>query len=466
MFERVTAVVSLSAVVLLLVRVTSHALAPLDNPDTWFHLRLGREFLGGWSLRDPGSLSSFATTPWVPTQWSSEVVMARVADWFGFAGVAVLFGLLFVAFVVATFHLCRREGDLLPATVATGVVFLGAGGSLSARPQVVSLLLFVVTVAAWRGAARTGRPPYWLVPLTWVWATAHGLWSAAVLVGLVTCVGLALDHRHGWRTTARFASVPVLSLVAACLTPVGPRLLTSQLAVGERSRLITEWGPTSFRTPDALLVAAMVGVTVILWSRRGGIPWTVLLQLLVASGWMLLVSRMVSFGAILAAPLFVSAVTHVLPARPRGPAARRVERVVVWGAALACAVALVAVAPRTADRPGGVPAAFAPELAALPSGSAVLVEDSVGAWLEYAFPGLSPVMDGMLDAYPVDHIETFAGYVAVEPGWTGFVERSGADVAVLRAGSALTSAMQDQLGWTVVRRDGPFVYLVAPGVRP
>ena len=113
-----------------------------------------------------------------------------------------------------------------------------------------------------------------------------------------------------------------------------------------------------------------------------------------------------------------------------------------------------------------MPTAFGPALGALPSGSAVLVEDSVGAWLEYAFPGLSPVMDGMLDAYPVDHIEAFAGYVAVEPGWTGFVERSGADVAVLRAGSALTSAMQDQLGSTVVRRDGPFVYLVAPGVRP
>jgi hypothetical protein len=453
-------------VVFLLVRVTSHALAPLDNPDTWFHLRLGHEFLGGWSLRHPGSLSGFATTPWVPTQWSTELLMARAADWFGLAGVAVLFGLLFVAFVLAVFHLCRSEGDLLPATVATGVVFLGAGGSLSARPQVVSLLLFVVTVAAWRRAGRTGRPPYWLVPVTWVWATAHGLWSAAVLVGLVTCVGLALDHRHGWRTTARFASVPVLSLAAACLTPVGPRLLTSQLAVGERSRLITEWGPTDFRTPDALLVAAMVGVTVILWSRRGGIPWTVLLQLLLAGGWMLLVSRMVSFGAILAAPLFVSAVSQVLPARPRRPGARRLERVVVRGAALACAVTLVVVAPRTADRPGGVPTALGPALGALPSGTAVLVEDSVGAWLEYAYPGLSPVMDGMLDAYPVEHLEAFAGFVAVQPGWTGFVERSGADVAVLRAGSALTSAMQDQLGWTVVRRDGPFVYLVAPGARP
>ena len=62
---------------------------PLTNTDTYFHLRFGHEFLdGGWSLCDPGSVSSFGTNDWVPTQWLPQVVMAQIEDWFGLAGVA------------------------------------------------------------------------------------------------------------------------------------------------------------------------------------------------------------------------------------------------------------------------------------------------------------------------------------------------------------------------------------------
>ena len=52
------------------------AALPLSNTDTYFHLRFGSEFLHGWSLCHPGSVSSFATS-WLPTQWLPEVVMAR-----------------------------------------------------------------------------------------------------------------------------------------------------------------------------------------------------------------------------------------------------------------------------------------------------------------------------------------------------------------------------------------------------
>jgi hypothetical protein len=63
---------------------------PLTNTDTYFHLRFGHEFLHGWSLRHPGSVSTFATADWVPTQWLSEIVMAKTEDWFGLPGVALV----------------------------------------------------------------------------------------------------------------------------------------------------------------------------------------------------------------------------------------------------------------------------------------------------------------------------------------------------------------------------------------
>ena len=81
----------------ILVSLFVNTARPLTNTDTYFHLRFGHEFLDGWSLRHPGSVSTFATADWVPTQWLSEIVMAKTEDWFGLAGVAWLSGLLEVA---------------------------------------------------------------------------------------------------------------------------------------------------------------------------------------------------------------------------------------------------------------------------------------------------------------------------------------------------------------------------------
>ena len=464
LFGRVFTFASLASVLLLMARVTKHAADPLDNSDTWFHLRLGHEFLSGWSLRHPGQLSSFATSPWVPTQWSTEILAAKMNDWFGLPGVAWLFGLLYLVLIASVFFLCRRHGDLLPAAVATGVCVVASGASLSARPQVVSLVLFTLTVAAWNRTARTATAPWWLVPLTWLWATAHGMWTAGVLVGVATAIGVAVDQRLDWRATGRLLAVPALSVVAACLTPVGPALLTSQLAVGERTSMITEWGPTSFREPAPFLVALMVGVTVLRWARRGSVAWTALFQLVLAGGWVLLVSRMVPFGAILAGPLFVAAVTEVVPRRARSAVGVRAERLVVLVGAALCLVGLALAVPHTAAEPGGVPTQLGARLERLPAGSAVVVEDGSGAWLEYAFPDLNPTIDGMLDAYPVSYMRKFREMRDVEPGWISSVRDSGARVAVLREKSPLSMAMEAQLHWRVVQKDRDWVYLEAPSI--
>ncbi len=58
------------------------------------------------------------------------------------------------------------------------------------------------------------------------------------------------------------------------------------------------------------------------------------------------------------------------------------------------------------------------------------MEDGIGGWLEWRVPGVDPVIDGMLDAYPVGYIRDFFAATRVEPGWRSFVERTGARVAV------------------------------------
>ncbi|MEP7090244.1 MAG: hypothetical protein ABI776_09070 [Nocardioidaceae bacterium] len=461
--SRILTVASLVGLVAVMARVVLHAADPLSNGDTWFHLAIGERLLGSWSLGHPGQLSSFGDVPWVPTQWSTEVLAAGFERWFGLPGVAWLFGTLYLALVVGAYAVCRRLGVPLPAAVASGLAILATTPALSARPQIVTLLMLLVVISSWLRAERAQRVPWLLVPLTWVWATAHGMWTVGVVVSAVFCVGLVLDRRVDRRLAVRMFAVPVLCVVAACLTPLGPRLLLSQLTVGRRASLIAEWGPTSFRAFPALVVAAMIGVVVVLWSLQGRVPWTRLLLLLLAAGWAILVARMVACSAVLLAPLLAAALQQMLGLSEVGVATLvRLEARVVGLATVLMLVGLAVAVPRTASEPAQVPAAFGSRLAALPSGAAVAVEDSTGAWLEWRYPGLDPFIDGMLDAYPVGYIERWQDFVRVAPGWQGFLRDSQAGVAVLVAGSPLSDAMQHQLHWTAVQHTGTWVYLVAP----
>jgi hypothetical protein len=281
-----------------------------------------------------------------------------------------------------------------------------------------------------------------------------------VLLGVVGVVGMLLDRRVRGRGALAVGAVPVLCLAASALTPVGPRLLLAQLAVSDRTSMIPEWGPTSFRTFPAFVVARMVASLVVLWTRRGGVPWTHVLLLLTGAGWALLVVRMVPLGAVVLAPLLASAIQAISPVVRRSPTRTATGFVVV--AAAAYLVVLGLLVPRTADVPAGVPTGFGPRLAALPAASSVLVEDGTGSWIEWAAPQVHPVIDGMLDAYPVDYIRDFYTFRGVQPGWQEFVRGSGARVAVLKRGSAATGAMRDRLGWRVVQTDGDWVFLTGP----
>jgi hypothetical protein len=461
----------LGLLVLLAALVLRYSALRLGNDDTWFHLVLGDRFRHGWSLSQPGALTPFATADWVPTQWSTEVVASWFESWFGLPGVAWLFGALYLALVLLTYLFCRRVAGGPGAAVATGLVVFGVAPVLSARPQIVSLVLLTVTLAAWLRTAEDGRVRWWLVPMTWAWATAHGLWSAGVLLGLVCWLGVVLDGRARGRRAIALLAVPVLSLAATLVTPVGPRLLTSQLAVGARTSMVAEWGPTDFRSVPSLAVALMLALVVVLWTRRGRVSWLRLGLLLLAGGWTLLVARMVSLGAVVLAPLLAEAIGLAI-SRARssagaahagaGPQVPRWERAALLVTAVGYLVTLAVAAPHVAAQPADAPTALAPRLAALPSGSTVLVEDGIGGWMEWRVPDVHPVVDGMLDAYPVAYLHRFFDATKVEPGWQRFVSRSGARVGVLEAGSPLSAALQDELGWRPVAHDHRWVLLRAP----
>lgn len=444
--------------VALLIVVLRLASAPLSNTDTYFHLRFGSEFLDGWSLRDPGSVSSFATADWLPTQWLSEVVMARTEDAFGLAGVAWLYGLLLVALLTTLYLSARRWAGPLLSVGLTCLALLSASQQLWMRPQLLSFLLVAVTTAAWLRTREDRRIRWWLVPLTWVWAMVHGMWPIGIGLGVVAVVGMALDRTLPRPLLLRAAAVPLLSAVAAAVTPVGPGLYGAVIGVGNRSQYFSEWGSPDYSTVDCRALGVLLVLTVGLMLRRGVRSWTDLAFLLVAAVCAVWSWRTVPVAATILVPL--AAVQSRAGRSPATPARRPERALLAIGGALTL-LALAFVVPHTADQPPSQPAWVDPALSSLPAGTKVLDSWDYGGYLMWRYPQLDLLMHGYGDTFTIAELQRNTDIADLAPGWDTDLRATGCTIAVLRP-TAVAYALEHQLHWTVLHRSAAIVELQAP----
>jgi hypothetical protein len=456
--------VLLGGLLLVMVRWVS---APVSNADTFFHLRYGHEFLDGWSLRDPGHVSTFGNRDWVPTQWASQMAMALMESAAGLPGVVWITGVVVLLTVAAVFLVARQYADPLPAVVVALMVVLATSDNLTGRPQVVSYLLVLVVTHVWLQSARDLRPRWWLVPVTWVWATLHGMWPIGVLIGVVALVGIVLDNRsrlHELRPVLlRLLAVPVLSVLAAALTPVGPRLYGAVVLVGGRAQFHDEWSATDFHLRQPAVAALLIGVTLLVWlvGRGSQRPDSVsILLLLLAAGWSAYAMRTVPVAAMMTVP-FVAGALQSLVGRSR-PGMRR-ERTVVAAMVVAAVALLAAVVPVTADRPASVPSWVNPALDRLPAGTPVQTTDVMGGYLMWRHPDLDPVIDGYSDAYTTRHLQEQLDLVELRRGWDKTLRKTGVRYALLPTRSRLAYALTTFEDWRVLHTSRAVTMLEAPG---
>lgn len=445
-----------------LAAVARQGVQAISDPDTFWHLRLGHDILDTRSVKTvTGPWSSLSDQPWVPTQWLTEAVLAFAEDVGGLPAVAWLFTIALLVLVLLVHQLARQGSDAVPAAFTTGLTIVAMSASLSPRPHLMTYLLLCATLIAWQRTAEDLRPRWWLTPLTWVWAMSHGMWFVGPLVGLAVVTGLVLDRRVDRSQVLRLVAVPVASIAAAAFTPVGPDLLGAPVAVAGVGAFITEWQPPSFRSPGPAAAALMVAVVVTAWARSPRrVPWVHIALLALAGGWILLATRTVALGALIACPLVAATLQDLMAREHRLPNRRETWSLGVVAGVIAC-MSAVAV-PSTAANPEGVPSALAQELDDLPAGAVVLNAYELGGWLRWKHPDLEPVVDGMSEAYSVEHLQGFGRVQAMAAGWeTTFDEWNPAAALVLDR-SPLATALAERRGWTEVAHDEGYVLLEPP----
>lgn len=441
---------------LVLVLYALKPLGPVKDPDAYWHVIAGEHLAqtGQFVLEDP--FGAATEKVWILNQWLPELVMNWAHAAYGLPGVAFLLCLGSLLVGLSVFAACRRRAGPLPTALVLGLVFVALSGSLSPRPQLVTFALTAVTTSTWLLTRQDGRARWWLVPVTWLWACSHGMWFMGPVVGGVVVAGMALERRVSLRDVARLTTVPVLSVGAAAVTPVGPRLFASPFQVGGVTPYISEWQRPSLTSPavlSALVLALVIGLDLL--RRRA--EWTTILLTVAAVGLTLSSARTVGLGAVIAAPVAAAAMQHLLRQPVASPPSR--ERVVVGVVGVLSLVIVGLAAPAVAAAPALGPNGLDGALDALPRGT-VLCNDQVdGGWLMLQHPGLRPTMDTRVELYSVEHIEAYLGFVAGSAGWEAYPRRVGCTYAVLPTSAAVIPAMRASGDWPVVAESPGYVLL-------
>ena len=426
--------------------------------DGYFHLRMGHEFLGGWSLRDPGNLGPFDTAEWLPTQWLAQVGMAAVEDRLGLAGLMWVAGALVLALGISVYVSCRVTSAPLAAALATILACSAASPGFSARPQVLSYLFVILLTAGWLATVRDGKPRWWLILLAWAWAPLHGMWPLSIMVAAAVIAGLALERRHSARQLGTLALIPLLSALIVVATPLGVGIYSSVLAVGSRAEYFAEWAATDFTEPYAIALLAMFAVVLVVAIKRRTLPWPHLLLVGLAGVLAVTSTRMTTVAALVLAPLVAAALQEFVPQAPRLALRESIALGVIFAV---CAGVLVPVVQGRSDDEVA-PAWLDERLDAFPSGTRVLNDWDTGAYFLWRHPQLSLVMHGYGDVFTDEELERNSGILRLEPGWDVDVAKLDVDVALVDPDSSLGYAMTNDLGWTEIEADEDFALLSPP----
>ena len=441
---------------------TMFGVRAISDPSPWLHLRIGQFLLEGNRFGFPDPWAPFATKQYVLTEWFPAIIGYLTYDRFGAPGIAWLRAAGILILLTAILWCTRRVANGTVAIGAAFVAVLGAYDGLTERPQMFSLIFVAITLGAWWRTTEDLQPRWWLVPLTWVWASCHGLWLVGVGVGVIVGFGLAFDGRISGYQLRRLLLVPLASLCAVGLTPIGPKLLLAPFTVGSNARdFVGEWQSSDIRLPATIITLLMISFVVIVWARSARTPrWWQIGLLVTSLICALAMARTVAIAAVLAAPLMAQELQNLL-ATPVTRSSRRSQ--VSWlGLTAAALLVAVPLAGAVAQRPEGVPLRLAAQLQEMPNGTRVIATGDVTGWLLWSAPNLKPVEDLRIEIYDPAYVRRFVEAMAAGPAWRGFVHDSGATVALLKEDSPLATALQERAHWRATGSDAGYLLLMQP----
>ncbi len=262
------------------VAVLPATLLPMTDPDTFWHIRVGREIIERGSIPTVDTWSIVgAGRAWVSQDWLSNVATAGAHE-LGPTAVSVAYGLMATAAIAILWFAIRVRRPGIGPLPRVGWLTFGlvlAAPTLGARVQVVDLLLAAAVIwILW--SYLVSRLARWLIALpilAGLWVNLHAGFPLLFLFGGAIVVGEALDRITSrrargepltWGQQVRVLAALGASALALVLNPNGWAIYAypfDTLEIAALAGFVGEWQPASLGAPSGQLLAAFVLIGVL-----------------------------------------------------------------------------------------------------------------------------------------------------------------------------------------------------------
>jgi hypothetical protein len=304
---------------LLVVLATMTARLRLNDPDMWWHLKLGEIIWKTHSIPKV-DLFSFTTNHQasIPQEWLAQLCIYGAYHWGNLTGLMLWLCLVTTALLIAGYLLCSvYSGNVKVAFIGAVMIWFFASVGISIRPQLVGYLFLVVEMLLIHfGQNRHPRWLFGLPVLFLVWVNCHGSFFLGLVVAAILLFAAFFNFQMGslvalpWNPRSRwmFAIALALSVAALFLNPDGLKLILYPVNTIFHQPLglanVEEWKQTQITDPRGIgLLALLLCSFLLVIVRRTELYWHELL-LLIPATWLGLGHRrlLIVFG-ILAAPI-------------------------------------------------------------------------------------------------------------------------------------------------------------------
>lgn len=130
----------------LLLTATARCFFPLEDPDLWWHIVVGRWILDHGAVPRTEHWNFFGLgQAFRAYSWSSEILYAFVDRYFGMRGLWWLQGFIAIALIATAAAVWRHLSRSSLLTIATTLLFIGfIDPFTSLRPQCITFILFIL----------------------------------------------------------------------------------------------------------------------------------------------------------------------------------------------------------------------------------------------------------------------------------------------------------------------------------
>jgi hypothetical protein len=309
--------VMLSSLLIVLAVLTVRA--RFDDPDMWWHLKMGQII---WTTHSIPTIDLFSYTThhhaWIPHEWLAQVTIFLAYQFAGYSGVMLWLCFFTAAVLIAGYALCTfYSGNAKVALVGALVIWLFATTGLSVRPQMIGYLLLITELLIIHfGRTRNPRWFFALPVLFAVWINCHGSFILGLLLACALLFSSFFDFQAGSLVSSRWdprcrkmlVIALVVSAAALFLNPVGIRQvlypLDTMLHQPINLSSVAEWKPVQLNDGRGLgLMAVLLCIFLLVVVRHSKLYFDELILLVLGTWLGASHERMLFVFGILAAPI-------------------------------------------------------------------------------------------------------------------------------------------------------------------